>query len=410
MSSLRAAALLIALTGCSDAGRSPQGNAPRDTPYQQELHLASLANGAVVADRSAERGLRHSAVMALDGSVYTGWFSPPGAPDQWMLVRLPATSRIDGIRVVTHHVHRVAPQVRVEGSIAGDQWRELATIDVDADERETSIRLEPSEVEMLRVTMLGPAGSSSGLTDFVATGQETGQREPVSWEGSWRLNQREARFASRGSMVSGHVPFLRAPMTLIGRPHQGFLPFAWSMGYTTGYGFMAASAAGELSGYWAWDDHFDWQIGESWYGRRSSGEEAAAVDIDRRKFALDFLRRGRGAPFFELVDEGGALSAGPEADEAFGVIREIVKANPEVEFRLVAFDVEGVPSAEGLVRSAETAMRRNPDDLPNLQFAVAAGNMLEQPPRHAQSRALYRRMDLEIGSSAAGNAPPIVLR
>lgn len=400
--------LLVAVTACNGRVESV-ADQPESDLYGQELHLASLANGAVVIDRSGEIGLRHSAVMPLDGSVYTGWFSSPSAPEQWMIVRLPATSRVDGVRVITHHAHPIAPRVRVEGSLSGNVWRELAEVEVDPGNRETAVSVDPVDVGLLRVTMIGSGKEPSGLTDLVVTGTETGPRNRVTWAGSWRLNQRDGELVESGAMVHGTVPFLRAPMRLIGRPRNGFLPFAWSMGYATGYGFVSASAEGELSGYWAWDEHFDWQIAESWFGRRS-GNGGAMAAIDRRAFALDFLRRGRGAPFFELVEANGQFARGPEAQKAIEVIREIVESNPELRFRLTAFDVEGVPSAETLVRESLQALRRSGGDLPNLELAVTAGNMLEQPPSHAQSRALYQRMDLEIGSSAAGNTPPIVLR
>lgn len=396
----------LALAGCEKSAPQLDGVGP--PIYFQELHLGSMANGAVVTERSGEFSLRYSAVFAVDGFADTSWWSPRGEQEQWMVLRLPAQSRVDRITLLQPNGRVGAKSVEIEAQSAEGEWLDIGSVDMTLDPGDRMLMPQQLETSMLRFTMRGSGMHPvSALTEIVIDGVETGKRQPVEWAGEWALNQRTVTFAARGAMIVGSVPLRRTAMRLTGRPRNGFVPFAWSMGNATGYGAMSASATGELSGWWSWDEPRPWDFGESWFGRRRGS--GGTVTFDRRRFALDFLDRRKPSPFFELVTPDGHLDRSAEAAEAVGVIRRIVTANRDQQFRLIVWDLDEGAAARKRAQELDEWLNDGAE-LPNLEIGVAAGNMLELPPRNALSRAMYQRVDLVVTSPAAENAPPTVLR
>lgn len=400
------AALMLTACGRADA---PQQPAAENQPYEQQTHLASPASGAVIIARSGEYNLVNSSLMAVDGSLDVGWWSPADELRQWLILRLPARAALARIRIPAHEEKRTADRVLVEASSDEQTWTELAVMEPRGASGELIADAGGTEATHLRITMSKDTDRVSMLHEIVIEGEELTPRGAVDWDGRWQLNNRTADLHSSGSMVFGVIPFQRSTMRLVGRPRGGFMPFAWSKGNVVGYGALAISPEGFANGLWYWEDPYTWRMAETWFGARS-GPAQQPVKVDRRTFALDFLREGLPSPFFELAFDGDAPVSSEDAEAALGIIRSIARSNPGREFRLSVWNLENDQQARARIAALQRALMREGERLPNLSFTVKAGNLLDQPPRGPLVRAIYERVDLEVRPPGSGDAASIVLR
>ena len=379
-------------------------------PYAQPMHIGSLAAGAVVVDRSGEYNLINSALASFDGSAEVAWWSPATDPKQWLILRLPSEARVERVNLVRQEVDETATSVMIESSVDGTAWTELGILRPAAGELVSTLPTQGAVARLLRVTMLaGPEGKLiAAIPEISVDGELAREPESVEWDGLWRVNQRLLSLRSREGIVYGEVPFRLTTMKIVGRAVGGFLPFAWSKGNVVGYGALSLSSAGEMNGLWYWEFPFTWRLAETWFGTREAG--GGDVVLDRRRFAIDFLKEGHPSPFYELAFDGNTRVESPAADEALEIIRDIVVRNPDWRFRVSVWDVTGAGPAAARLAAIESALRSAGPLPSNVVFDVKAGNLLDQPPRNPITRAIFDRVDLEAAPADGGGTEPIVLR
>src|SRR5207245_5866486 len=101
-----------------------------------------------------EAFLGASALRAVDGDPGTFWMTPLADLPQWMVIALPARSRIDrvGIRTAVKSGF-TANRVSFEGSNDGRTFSPIVTIKSAATNEAQWFDIKPAELSYIRVTM-----------------------------------------------------------------------------------------------------------------------------------------------------------------------------------------------------------------------------------------------------------------
>lgn len=411
--------LATALTfGCSEKKTSPAPESRQeDTRVELELsrnehrNVMAMMNGAVVTDRSGELNLQASAVLAIDSTHATRWVGVPKDLRSWLIVELPVRSRIERLTLAFLGGDRWsrANKLQVDASLDGKSYSPLATISSDGKSKSETFPVTPMEARFIRVTTLENLGHSTliSIGSIGAEGEELEARREIDISGTWLINEHtRCTLAQRNSSVVGtfHVD---PPVTIVGDLHRGLLRFMWIRANQAGYGALSVNAeASRLSGIWWHERPLSLFFGDSWFGRRTSGDRPSeALQPETAMTALRELGRFTLYPV-RFDAENQRLIAGHEELEA---ALAVVRAAPKTNFHLAVFSFAGADAAanqkiaEDRARALAKAVGIVP---PNLKIAVAGSKAPRQhdPPRTPLIASLYDRTDLELNLSS-GDQP-----
>lgn len=390
---LLACALLVA--GCGETASPPPPPAAPDPlkrpdawgPVVAGDELLAPARGAVVVDRSGELSYLGSSLNVIDGDNSTHWASPPRDPVQWVIIELPALSRIRKVGASTGMPFpppRPVKTLRFEGSRDGRAFTELRTIDIVPSKNEQLFDVTPADVRFLRVTTL--ANERDADVTLVPTLHVRGEvLEPVaaaSFSGRWEVNGNALDLSQEGNALYGVVR-MDPPMIFCGTITGRVARLAWSRGNEDGVAWLAVNPAStKLSGVWWWlDPNVNFYFGEAWIGDRTGDAPRFSVAIPQ--IADVHLRKLGRFPLYGLVlRPDGELD--PEASAAgLAFIRQALAAFPTYRVRLEIVEsgswVEATNLEKGRARAARLAASLERAGLPKDRLIVDARSRTDLP-------------------------------
>lgn len=293
---LRAVAFcVLALLACRKAPEPPKALPAENTIYDvidlddvDGPNLLSLARGASIVSRTAEMTLENSAVHAIDGDWGTFFRSPPGGPEQTIILSLPARARIDRLGAILPPGQEVPPQVRFDASDDAAVWREITTL-VPKQQRDPQIvRVAPFDARYLRVQTIGKVSAFSSIRSLIAKGQflEPPHQPPI--EGCWRINGMPARFTRRGTSVAGVIGS-DPPMYVLGGIASGAIRATWMRGAMWGPAILTVDPQRRALSGARWHERVREQdSGDGWFGTPAQCNDVA---FDEVKLAEAMLQR-----------------------------------------------------------------------------------------------------------------------
>ncbi|MCA9211940.1 MAG: discoidin domain-containing protein [Planctomycetales bacterium] len=163
------------------------------------------ANSTLVALKASSTQQGHPAHHAIDGKNDTRWCANGGQYPQSLELQFEKPVSVDGIQIDWET--RRAYQYRIEGSIDGESWTELADQTQARDPHPEVHKLnEATSVKHIRITgVRGPAGGWCSIREVRVTGPELGQLWPAKIDansGAFVAAQDAAsRYEERGNTV-----------------------------------------------------------------------------------------------------------------------------------------------------------------------------------------------------------------
>jgi hypothetical protein len=407
-----AAALLactLAVAGC----KSPSPEAPVADPAARPANwgviapdeLLTAARGVVVTDRSGELSYASSSINAVDGDDSTLWMSPPKDTVQWLVVELPALSRIRQVGASTGNPGSIPNPVktlRFEGSVDGSTFTELRTVELVKNGNNQLFDITPADVRFLRVTTLATYKDNEVMIvpTLHARGEELEPVPPPSFSGRWNVNGQELELSQEGNVVYGAVR-MNPPMIFYGTVAGRSARLAWSRGNENGIARISIDRSStHLSGGWWWiDPLLNFYLGEAWISARTGDAPPFTVPIPQ--IADVHLRKVGRFPLYGLVFRpDGELDLEASAS-GLGFIRQALQAFPKFKVRLevVACDswieAKNLEAARARAAKLETALLHA--GLPKERLIVAGRSRTDLPS------TLYRIMYDQVEFSLAGN-------
>src|SRR5262249_33912754 len=120
----------------------------------ERTSLATLANGAVLADRTGEAFLEASAINLIDGNPDSVWMAPPNDMPQSVIIELAARTRITsvGFRSTAPGDFQLR-DAKVEAS-SGGAYKTIAEVKLADTKDAQFFDVTPVDADRLRVTFL----------------------------------------------------------------------------------------------------------------------------------------------------------------------------------------------------------------------------------------------------------------
>ena len=350
---LRAACcvLLLGAIGCSREVAPPRVNAPAEVvevDYDKD-NLLNLAHGASVLSRSAELSLMNSAVHAIDGDWQTLWKSPPGGAEQTLVLSLAARARISRVGILSVKIANEAPdQVKFAASDDGTSWREVVTMNVKPSGDPQYLDVPPFDASYLRVQTIANHYYSTFLSVF-AFGRELAPPVQPKIEGCWTINGEPARFIQRGNSVAGVIG--RGEASLVSGSTDGrIIRLMWRQGAMWGHAIVTVDPRRRTLSGERWHEIVRMQnSGYGWFGEPAQCN--GAVDFNENSIAAAILQR---AGHWKLF-----------ADSAIDTASALMKAAPQVRFRIIARDAARRDAVQ-------RALQARGADMSRIEFAIVA--------------------------------------
>jgi len=396
-------------TGCGAPPAEPKPADPAARPANWPViapdELFTAARGVVVTDRSGELSYLASSTNAVDGDDTTIWISPPKDTVQWLVVELPALTRIRQVGASTGDPGSITgpwKTLRFEGSVDGIKFTEPRTVELEKKQSPQLFDVTPTEVRFLRVTTL--ANHKDNEVTLVPTlhvrGEELEPVPPPSFSGRWNVNGHELDLSQEGNVIYGVVR-MEPPMIFYGTVAGRGARLAWSRGNENGIAWLNIDRSStHLSGRWWWiDPILNFNFGEAWISERIGDAPAFKVPIPQ--IADVHIRKVGRFPLYGLVFRpDGELDLEASAS-GLGFIRQALTAFPAFKVRLevVACDswIEAENLAAARARAAKLAAALERAGLPKERLIVDARSRTDLAP------ALYRLMYDQVEFSLAGN-------
>ncbi|MBI2214686.1 MAG: discoidin domain-containing protein [Acidobacteria bacterium] len=414
MRGLAAAALFacaLLATGCGEsvdpAPPAPDPNArPAGWgPVVADDELLTPTRGAVIADRSGEFSYMGSALNVIDADNATQWVSPPKDPVQWVVIELPAMSRIRRVGASTGEPYAPSSPVktlRFEGSRDGRTFTALRTIDVEPKKNDQLFDIEPADVRFLRVTTL--ANHDNPNVTIVPTlhlrGEELEPVAPPSFSGRWEVNGESLELSQDGNTLYGALK-IDPPMLFCGVVTGRVARLAWSRGNEKGIAWLAVNpSSAKLSGTWWWlDPNLNFYFGEAWIGDRTG--EAPRFTVPIPKVADVHLRKVGRFPLYGLVVRpDGELDVEASAS-GLTFVREALAAFPTYRVRLELVECDSWVEAKNLerghARAAKLAASLERAGLPKERLLIQARSRTDL--HSVRQRLMYDQVEFSL----AGN-------
>lgn len=286
--------LVLAALACRREPEPPPQTATVAQPAAPaEVNLLDLLRGASIVSRTGEYWYETSAAHTIDHEEASNWVSPPGGPQQTIVVSLPARSRIRKLGLSKHPggPHRL----RVESSLDGSSWTVVTTLDIDPDNVEPQIRdVAPFEALYLRLHTMAPGQNFSVIRELYAHGDELAPPHAASIEGCWTINGRGARFTRRGAEVQGVIDASdrEKAVHLDGGFDGRAYRFMWRGGAQIGDAVLTVSPDGRaISGVSRHKGAGTELTGDGWLGTRGPCATASIAAGSVRARVLEVIRR-----------------------------------------------------------------------------------------------------------------------
>lgn len=367
--------------------------------------LLSPTRGVIVAERSGELSYPASSLNVIDADNSTHWLSPPKDTTQWVVLELPALTRVRRVGTSTGppfpHAHPVKT-LRFEGSIDGTTFTELRTIEVEREKNDQLFDIPPADVRFLRVTTLAnhDAADVTVVPTIHAVGEEL---EPVarpSFAGRWSVNGQTLDLSQEGDVLYGVVA-MEPPMIFCGTIAGRVARLAWSRGNESGVAWLSVNrTSSRINGLWWWiDPTLDFVLGEPWIGERTG--DARRFTVPLPPIADVHLRKVGRFPLYGLVfGPDGELDLEASAS-GIAFIGQALQAFPSYKARLeiVACDswIEAKNLEAGRARAAKLAAALERAGMPKERIVVQARSRIDL------ASPIKRLMFDQVEFSLAGN-------
>ena len=404
-----AAVLATALAGCDRPEtvreQIPFNPVPLETRPLDETDerssIIGLARGTAIVARSGEAFGPVSAMNAIDGNPGSFWVSPPHDLPQWIILAMPARTRIERVGIRTKKGGQyTANHIRFEWSADGNRWEPLTTIE-SADTNDAQWWPVPAvEARQLRVTMVESRhpGGDVRLHSILANGAELEPGHAGTIDGCWNINGLTAQFVTRGSQIRGSLSMGMEPLELDGGTDDRTVRFVWTRGNDYGLALLAVTPDGKhLSGMSWHEEAIPMFYADAWFGERvQCGAPWTPVDVPLRLMR----RAGRYSAFglsFRGDGELDSEKSAPALTTMAGLLRSAGGHAQVVahEFRGKTLQADHDRSAREL-ESVRQALTAAGVDLTPVRFVAAGRASPRQEPVTEPMRAIYSSIDVEI--------------
>jgi hypothetical protein len=402
-------ACTLAVAGCGWPSPEPPPADPAARPANWSTvasdELLAPARGVVVTDRSGELSYVASSLNAVDGDDGTIWISPPKDTVQWLVVELPALTKIRQVGASTGDPGSITGPVktlRFEGSVDGITFTGLQTVDLATKQGPQLFDVTPTEVRFLKVTTLANHKDNEVtlVPSLHARGEELEPVPPPSFSGRWNVNGHELDLSQDGNVVYGVVR-MEPPMIFYGTVAGRGARLAWSRGNENGIARLDVDPSStHLSGLWWWiDPLLNFNLGEAWISQRVGDAPRFTVPIP--KIADVHIRKVGRFPLYGLVFRpDGDLDLEASAS-GLGFIRQALASFPTYKVRLEVVACDSWIEAKNLeaarARASRLAAGLERSGLPKERIVV------EGRSRTDLVRPIYRLMYDQVEFSLAGN-------
>lgn len=264
-------------------------------------NLLDLARGASVISRTGEHSYENSAAHAIDGDILTPWISPPGGPEQTLVLSFATRVRVRRLGLATTPGDPVQ-QLHVASSLDGAAWTAVATLSFEPKAIPQIRDVTPFEARFLRIRTIAPGQHFSLITTVYAIGDELGPPSAGSIDGCWTIDGRSARFEQRGAQIHGVIaprPDTNdRPIQIDGGFDGRTNRLAWRAGAQWGFAILTVSPDGlGLSGL-RWHERTDNEgSGDGWLGPRGP---CAGLALDPQAVRTRVLAELRRYPLYGL--------------------------------------------------------------------------------------------------------------
>jgi hypothetical protein len=406
---LTAALLCLAAIACGRAEKTTpdpaaKGDAPipkYSTAIEPEYdsdNLLNLAYGAAVVSRTGELTLESSAVHAIDGTINTGWSSPPGTAHETLVFALASLSRITRVGVTNVESDGAAPTaVAFEVSEDGARWRPLIRFATTGGKEPQLRDVPPVNARYLRVMTEGR--EMAVIRSIHAIGREIEPVPPRSIAGCWRINELPARFVQDGATVTGIIA-ADPPLLLEGGSDGRVAQFVWTEGPMWGHAVITATQNGAtLSGLKIHEEISTQQYGDGWFGERIPCDGIALAP------PIPGSLRPR-APNERWTMYGLVFDAQDRVDEnqsraALEALARRLAVQPSQRFRITAHELreadpgENRKSTDARIASLRAALQSRGVDMARIELVSAGSEWTEPPIATALQRRMASRVDLD---------------
>lgn len=386
----------------------PAQKRPEEMPSSSDdsverTSLATLANGAVLIDRTGESYLELSALNLIDGNPDSLWLAPPHDMPQSVVVELATRTRVTsiGFRSVAKGDFHLR-DARVEAMTANGAFATIATVKLTDSHDAQWFDVPPTEADRLRVTFLsGPTpGHEVSVNSFLVHGQELAPPAPRQLTGTWKLNGHDAAFAQFGNHISGVIQYNKLPVYVEGGvSNNRLLRLLWIRGLEHGLGVATVSRDGKHFGMIEWhEEPIPLFYDDAWFGERVS--ETPAPDTTE-VFAASYMHRAKRWPLFGLTFAPDGTLDTAASDHALQVLGHMIAKAPAA-LRLVSHELrEATPAAnrtraQRALDTLHAELAKRGANLANVQFVAAGSDNPRQLPATQNMRELYSSVDLEI--------------
>lgn len=354
--------VVIAMLAALSLGRceEPAAEAPvrsrqkpkyaRNEPRAASNNILQFSRGAVVLERSGESSLEASAIRAIDSAPLTAWLSPPYDRSEWMVVELPAMTRIEkvGASYPKEHVLWMPRSLQFESSVDGRTFAPLTEIRTSRENPRPVEAVTPVETRFIRVTMSETDGAFVGVSELVVEGLAIDEPLDRTLSGTWSINGTAAHFTQVGNLVSGVVQ-LTPPLLIRGGWGDQLIRFSWTRGGQFGVGLLSiSSSAPVLNGILWYARANDESRGEDWFGQKKSD---SSEPLDSTAVDDTLLERFGSIPLYGLLfDEHDALESTASAVTLESLAGRLRSGPP---MQLLGFEHRSLTDEENLARSGK---------------------------------------------------------
>lgn len=409
-------AALLLLSACPSRPVTPSKSAsaphvqkrPEEMPSSSDdsverTSLATLANGAVLVDRTGESFLELSALNLIDGNPDSFWLAPPQDMPQSAIIELAACTRVTsvGFRSVANGDFHLR-DARVEAMTGNGPFATIATVKLTDSHDAQWFDVPPTEADRLRVTFLsGPTpGHEVSVNSFLVHGQEIEPPAPRQLSGTWKLNGHDASFAQFGNHISGVIQYNKLPVYVEGGvSNNRLLRLLWIRGLEHGLGVATVSRDGKHFSMIEWhEEPIPLFYDDAWFGERVN--DASAPDTTE-VFAASYMHRAKRWPLFGLAFTPDGTLDTAASDHALQVLVHMIAKAPAA-LRLVSHEFrEATPAAnraraQRALDTLHAELAKRGARLANVQFITAGSDAPRQLPVTQNMRELYSSVDLEI--------------
>jgi len=405
---------LLLICGCSkpaEVPKAPNTQPPSRTSFtpgeeRERGNLLNLSLGAGIVSRSGEAMPDSSAIRTIDGSTDSGWVTPPGDPQQSIIMALPSRTRVTQIGLEsTEKTPLAARAVQFELSTDGTTFGPPILMKPVAKGGTQLQTITPTDAAFVRFTNLEASNGRYVLfRSLQARGTPLAPPANGSPAGCWAINGQRAVFATNRSAIRGYFGE-EHPLFIDGGFDGRVWLFTWTRGPEFGLGAMTVTADGKhLSGLlWHEEALAEPQFfADAWYGEPCSATAPPPRQMATDRVFRTYMDRFHTFPLYGLrFDEQGHLQ-GEESAATLEILAGLFARNPKLRFSLVAHELrrptrdENAKLAREKMATLAAALQQRGLDLRNVRFVPDGSDHPHRPPAFDLARALYGGVELYV--------------